>query len=57
VKFQRDTYVRTEADILGEFYFQARTCGLEVYLEVKHAPEARLSGIGIRLRYKDVLVE
>lgn len=34
MKFQRATYVRSEADLAAEFYFRARMAGLEVFLEV-----------------------
>lgn len=34
MKFQRDSYRGTEADLVGEFYYRARVAGLEVYLEV-----------------------
>lgn len=34
MKFDRSIYVRSEADMLGEFYHQAKIAGLEVYLEV-----------------------
>lgn len=34
MKFQRNTYLRTEADLVAEFFHQARLAGLEVYLEV-----------------------
>lgn len=34
MKFARATYCRSEADLIGEFYFQARQAGLEVFLEV-----------------------
>lgn len=34
MKFLRDTYRGSEADLVGEFYFRARVAGLEVFLEV-----------------------
>ena len=44
MKFQRGTYLGTEADLVGEFYFQARNAGLEVYLEVKLPSTIHRSG-------------
>lgn len=34
MKFQREKYRGSEADLVGEFYHRARLAGLEVYLEV-----------------------
>jgi hypothetical protein len=44
MKFQRDKYQSTEADLLGEFYWQARNAGLVVYLEVYMPSTAHRSG-------------
>ena len=44
MKFQREKYRETEADLVGEFYFQARLAGLEVYLEVKLPSTVHRSG-------------
>lgn len=44
MKFQRATYVRREADLVGEFYHHARLAGLEVYLEVKLPSTVHRSG-------------
>ena len=44
MKFQRDKYRSTEADLVGEFYYRARLAGLEVYLEVKLPSTIHRSG-------------
>jgi hypothetical protein len=44
MKFQRDKYRCTEADLVGEFYHRARLAGLEVYLEVKLPSDAHRCG-------------
>lgn len=44
MKFQRSIYRGSEADLVGEFYYQARSAGLEVYLEVYIPSEIHRSG-------------
>lgn len=44
MKFQRDKYRCSEADLVGEFYYRARCAGLEVYLEVRLPSSIHRSG-------------
>lgn len=44
MKFQRDKYQCTEADLVGEFYHRARLAGLDVYLEVRLPSTIHRSG-------------
>jgi hypothetical protein len=44
VKFQRDKYRCSEADLVGEFYHRAKLAGLDVYLEVKLPSSIHRSG-------------
>ena len=54
MKFRREVYRTTEADLVGEFYYRARLAGLEVYLEVKLPSPAHRCG---EMRVDAVVVE
>lgn len=54
MRFQRDIYRGSEADLLGEFYYQARLAGLDVFLEVYLPSEIHRSG---QMRVDAVVVD